>query len=156
MVNTDLCLQIRICCSFLKRGIFLEKIKHLKTHRIWCLVFVFLIYPIITIVRGCWQRSCLNTCFVVKRSDVTAKIWFKVNIDSPHCAEQSWSPTRWGFYLGPLTVTSPSTSVSECFINITVCCQAIMTIFGCPHTEAVGLKNNQCSKRHKECTGKTS
>lgn len=87
------------------KGIFLEKIKHLKTHRIWCLVFVFLIYPIITIVRGCWQRSCLNTCFVVKRSDVTAKIWFKVNIDSPHCAEQSWSPTRWGFYLGPLTVT---------------------------------------------------
>lgn len=87
------------------KGIFLEKIKHLKTHRIWCLVFVFLIYPIITIVRGCWQRSCLNTCFVVKRSDVTAKIWFKVNIDSPHCAEQSWSPTRWGFYLVPLTVT---------------------------------------------------
>lgn len=51
---------------------------------------------------------------------------------------------------------SPSRSASECFSNITVCCQAIMTIFGCPHTEAVGLKNNQCSKRHKKYTDKTS
>lgn len=51
---------------------------------------------------------------------------------------------------------SPSRSASECFTNIAVCCQADMTKFGCPHTEAVGLKNNQCSKRHKECTGKTS
>lgn len=151
---------------FLEKGIFLEKIKHLKTHRIWCLVFVFLIYPIITIVRGCWQRSCLNTCFVVKRTDVTAKIWFKVNIDSHYCAEQSSSPTQRllsrpsdSNKIGIQSASamgSPSRSASECYTNIAVCFQAIIQQFGCPHREDVGLKYIICSERHREHYKKTS
>jgi hypothetical protein len=123
---------------FRKGNVFRENTKHLKPSKILCLILVFHIYPIITIVRDCWQTSYLNTCPLVKRNDVTAKIWFKVNNDSMSCVGQRlWSPTQ-AVLLSEYTdsnkigLLSASLSrslfmlVSECWTNITVCCHILM------------------------------